>query len=170
MLDTLPLEILGIIISFVGKTFLISLQNTNSWQLQSPCALRGLSKVCWKLYHTVAPRIYEHLILTATNEWTLDSLNAKSFFESRTATRASSHLEYVRRLRLEAPIHFVRFNRCAYHSVFLFSDNINNKRKSNGSMQHEGFLCDLLCQLQPTFDRLIPNRLHSFRYAYIFYP
>ena len=135
--------------------------------MQSLCALRVLSQVCWKLYHTVVPRIYEHLILTATNEWTLNRLNTKSFFESRTAMRASSHLEHVRHLRLEAPIHFARFNRCAYRSIFLFSYNSDNKREPNGSMPHEDSLCDLFCQLRPTFDRLIPNRLRSFRYAYI---
>lgn len=100
----------------------------------------------------------------AASEWALNVLNIDDFFIQHSPS--GSHLLHTRHLKIDAPIHLTRFNRCAAFNIFravgLAADPFSTIGTPDDARAHEQFLEDIGDQLHLVFARLSPNHLRSF--------
>ncbi|KAJ5855206.1 hypothetical protein N7455_009154 [Penicillium solitum] len=150
MLETLPCEILMLIADWLPPTH-----------------LRALSRVSSRLYSVLVPHIYRTIAFHAASEWALNVLDVDSFFLHLGQSRSVGYLQHVRNLRIQAPFHLVRFNRCAYYNIFRAAglpESPSILGASDEATAHQQFLDDVKDQLQLIFTHLKPNSLSTFEW------
>jgi hypothetical protein len=166
MLETLPCEILMLIADWVspGVFGLFDSRPLTACQLP-PAHLRALSRVSSRLYSVLVPHIYRTIAFHAASEWALNVLDVDSFFLHLGQSRSVGYLQHVRNLRIQAPFHLVRFNRCAYYNIFRAAglpESPSILGASDEATAHQQFLDDVKDQLQLIFTHLKPNSLSTF--------
>ncbi|KAJ5100801.1 hypothetical protein N7456_006853 [Penicillium angulare] len=161
MLQYLPAEIL-IIIAEWNERFWLARAFADDIQLP-PSALRCLIQANSTIYRALTPEVYRAVTFRAASEWALNVLDIDSFF--RHHSKDTQHLIHTRHLKIEAPIHLTRFNRCAAFNIFRavgLDANLSTIGTTNNEKAHGQFLEDISDQLHLAFAHLRPNSLRPF--------
>lgn len=118
------------------------------------------------MYSILVPQVYRTVTFRAASEWALNILDVDSFLIRHGLSQAICYLQYTRHLRIQAPIHLVRFNRCAYYNIFRtagLSQNPFTRGPSDEVTAHEHFLDDIVDQINLVLAQLRPDCLRTFQ-------